>query len=106
MSHALAPARAVADKARQVIAKVRPGATEGRRSLPIRSSEEEIRGRWATALDEILDGIPVAGATLDVGDEDRDWGRTVTLHLEVSAPVPGMATQALEIGRASCRERV
>ncbi len=43
----------------------------------------------------ILDGIPVAEAKLSVGEQDGDWGRTTTLDLVLSAPVPGMATQTL-----------
>ena len=90
-------ARAVAEKAREVVAKVRPGATVGRRSLPIRASSDEIRAAWEDPgrREAVLAGIPVAEASLDVGEEDRDWGTTTTLRLEVSAPVPGMATQAL-----------
>jgi hypothetical protein len=89
--------RAVADKARHVIAKIKPGATQGRRSLPIRRDPDEIRARWEEPQlrAAILAGIPVAEASLSIGDEDRDWGRTVTIELELSAPVPGAATQAL-----------
>ena len=43
----------------------------------------------------MLDGIPVAAASLEIGDEDRDWGTTATVRLELSAPLPGAATQAL-----------
>ena len=79
------------------MAKVRPEASHGRRSLPIRRAPDEIRARWdAPELRAaILGGIPVRGASLEIGDEDRDWGRTVTIALELSAPVAGMATQAL-----------
>ncbi len=89
--------RVVADKARQVIAKVRPGGTHGHRSLPIRRDPDEIRARWEEPQlrAAILQGMPVANASLSIGDEDRDWGRTVTLELELSAPVPGAATQVL-----------
>jgi hypothetical protein len=89
--------RGVADKALHVIAKVRPGSASGRRSLPIRCGAEKIRARWDDPQQRaaILDGIPVADASLTVGGEDRDWGRTATIGLELSAPVPGMATQAL-----------
>ncbi len=84
-------------KARQVLAKVVPGGTEGQRSLPIRTAPEDIRARWEEPVlrTAILEGIPVRDASLEIGDEDRDWGRTVTLRLELSAPVPGIATQAL-----------
>jgi hypothetical protein len=89
--------RDVADKARHVIAKVRPGSASGRRSLPIRCDAEEIRARWEDPQQRaaILDGIPTEDASLTIGDQDRDWGRTATINLELSAPVPGMATQVL-----------
>ena len=89
--------REVADKARQVIAKVRPANTRGRRSLPIRCEPDAIRVRWEEPQlrAAILQDIPVASASLTIGEQDRDWGRTVTLELELSAPVPGAATQAL-----------
>jgi hypothetical protein len=89
--------RPIADKARQVLAKVKPGDREGQRSLPIRCAPDDIRARWDEPVlrAAILEGIPVSDASLQIGGEDRDWGRTVTLRLELSAPVPGMATQAL-----------
>jgi hypothetical protein len=43
----------------------------------------------------MLDGIPVADASLRVGDTTDAWGTTVTVRLRLSAPVPGMAAQAL-----------
>jgi hypothetical protein len=97
MNPEASPARAAADKARQVVAKVRPGDTEGRRSLPIRREPDEIRARWEEPdlRAAFFEGIPVKDASLQVGDEDRDWGRTVTLSVELSAPVPGMAAQTL-----------
>ncbi len=89
--------RVVADKARQVIAKVRPPATHARRSLPIRREPDEIRARWEEPQSRaaILDEIPVENASLAIGDPDRDWGRTVSLELELSAPVAGMAADVL-----------
>jgi hypothetical protein len=89
--------REVADKARQVIAKVRPASTRGRRSLPVRCEPDDIRARWEDPQlrEAILHEIPVADASLTIGEPDRDWGRTVTMELELSAPVPGIATQAL-----------
>jgi hypothetical protein len=89
--------RAVADRARQVLAKVRPGSTAGHRSLPIRRAPEQIRARWdePELRAAILKEIPVADASISISDHDRDWGTTVTLELRLSAPVPGMATQAL-----------
>ena len=89
--------RAVADKARQVIARVKPGPMEGRRSLPIRRSAADVRALWddAAAREAILDGIPVADASIEFGDEKGDWGVTVILELRLDAPVPGMAAQTL-----------
>jgi hypothetical protein len=90
-------AKSVADRTRQVIAKVRPGSTEGHRSLPIRSTPEQIQARWdePALRAAILKDIPVADASLTVGGPDRDWGTTVTLELRLSAPVPDMGTQVL-----------
>ena len=90
-------ARAVADKAREVIAKVRPGPLEGQRSLPIRSDPDELRRLWADAdaRAAVLDGVPVADATIDVGPRAGDWGLTVTVTLRLEAAVPGMAAQVL-----------
>jgi hypothetical protein len=89
--------RAVADKARELIAMVRPGPTEGRRSLPIRRPGPEILRLWedATAREAVLDGIPVAEASLEIGPEVADWGTTTTVHLRLHTAVPGMATQLL-----------
>ena len=89
--------RAVADKAREVIARVRPGPTHGHRSLPVRRPAEEIRELWddPAAREAVLDGIPVADARLEVGEQAGEWGTTVTIDLELSAPVPGMAAQTL-----------
>ena len=89
--------RAVAEKAREMMARVRPGPTQARRSLEIRRPADDIRRLWSD--DEgraaVLDGIPVADASLDFGPEARGWGTTVTLDLRLEAPVPGTATQAL-----------
>jgi hypothetical protein len=76
---------------------VRPGSTEGHRSLPIRSAPENIQARWdePALRAAILKDIPVADASLTIGGPDRDWGSTVTLDLRVSAVVPDMGTQAL-----------
>jgi hypothetical protein len=90
-------ARAVAEKARGVIAKVRPGPLEGRRSLPIRSEPDELRRLWADADGRaaVLEGVPVADASLEFGPEAGDWGRIVTVTLKLESAVPGMAAQAL-----------
>jgi hypothetical protein len=97
MSPRASRSRAVADRARQVIVKVRPGSTQGHRSLPIRSSPEQIRARWdePELRAAILKDIPVADASLTIGAPDRDWGSTVTLQLQLSAAVPDMGTQTL-----------
>ena len=90
-------ARAVAEKARDVVAKIRSGAREARRSLPIRSTPDELRRLWADAdaRAAVLDGIPVADASLDCGPEARDWGTIVTVTLRLESAVAGMATQTL-----------
>lgn len=89
--------RAVAGKARELMAKVRPGPLEARRSLPIRRSPDEVKALWDNdeARGAVLEGIPVADASLEVGDSDRDWGTTITLGLQLAAAVPGAAAQTL-----------
>jgi hypothetical protein len=89
--------RAMAEKAREVVAKVRPGATEGRRSLPIRRPQDEIRRLWEepAELAKVLVGMPVAEAFLETGPEIPDWGTTATVTLKLESAVPGMATQTL-----------
>jgi hypothetical protein len=89
--------RAVAGKAREVIAKVRPGATRARRSLPIRREPHEIRRVWADADGRaaVLEGIPVADVSLDFGPEDSEWGTIVTVDLRLESATPGVAVQAL-----------
>jgi hypothetical protein len=89
--------RAVAGTAREVIAKVRPGATEARRSLPIRGDADEIRRVWADAdaRAAVLEGIPVADATLDFGPQAGEWGMTVTVTLRLESAVPGVAAPTL-----------
>jgi len=97
MSPRASRSRAVADRARQVIAKVRPGSTQGHRSLPIRSSPKQIQARWdePELRAAILKDIPVADASLTIGAPDRDWGSTVTLQLQLSAAMPDIGTQTL-----------
>ena len=89
--------RAVADKAREVIAKVRPGATQARRSLPIRREPHEIRRLWADADGRaaVLEGIPVADVSLEFGPETPGWGTIVTVDLRLESATPGVATRAL-----------
>jgi hypothetical protein len=91
-------AHAAVAKARDMYNKVRPGDPVGRRSLPIRATAAEIQARWAdpAGREAVLAGLPpVAGATLEVGDEDRDFGRTTTLVLTLDAAAPDLATQVL-----------
>jgi hypothetical protein len=89
-------AQRIGATARGVVAKFRPESLEARRTLPIRRSPDEIRGRWddAAARASILDGIPVSEATLETSVEDRDWGVPATVALRLAAPMPGMAAQA------------
>ena len=89
--------RAMAEKARGAIAKVRPGSTEGRRSLPIQCHADEIRRLWEdpAELAKVLGGMPVAEAFLQIGPEVRDWGTTATVTLRLESAVPGTATQTL-----------
>jgi hypothetical protein len=90
-------ARAVVDKARETYAKIRPGDPCGTRRLPIRGTAAEIEAAWQSPAgrDAVLEGLAAADASIAVGDEDRDFGRTVTLTLTLEAAVPGMATQVL-----------
>lgn len=89
--------RAVAGKAREVLAKLRPGATEGRRSLPIRAGADEVTALWADADNRaaILEGIPAADATLEFGPSAGEWGDVVSMNLRLESAVPGIAAQAL-----------
>jgi hypothetical protein len=96
--HAPDGARTVVDKAREMYNKVRPGDATGRRSLPIRATAAGIETRWADPATRkaVLAGLPpVADVALTVGAEDRDFGRTVTLTLELDAALPGTATHIL-----------
>jgi hypothetical protein len=89
--------RAAADKARELIARVRPGATIAHRSLPIRRTAADVGQLWDDPQSRaaVLDGIPVAAASVSFGPEVGDWGMTVTVQLELEAAVPGIATRAL-----------
>jgi hypothetical protein len=89
--------RAVADKAREVLAKVIPGSTHGRRSLPIRADADRIRALWDEPQTRVavLEGIPSIETTLDVGQPVRDWGTVTTISLRLEAAVPGIAAQTL-----------
>lgn len=101
MSNATSAARRAAGKAQEVIGRARPGTTSATRSLPIRRAPDEIRARWAEPQlrAAVLAGIPVRDAELRIGAEDRDWGRTVTIDLALTAAMPDIATNTLA-GRA------
>ncbi len=90
-------ARAAAGKARELFARLRPGALEARRALPIRRPAAEVRAIWADPKTRaaVLGGIPVADASLEVGEEADAWGTTVSLTVQLSGPAPGVAAQAL-----------
>jgi hypothetical protein len=87
----------VADKAREVMAKVRPGPLQARRSLPIRAEADELRRLWADADGRaaVLKGIPAEDVSFDFGHPLGDWGTVVTVDLRLEEPVPGMAAQVL-----------
>src|SRR3954471_9271279 len=87
----------VADKAREVLTKVRPGPLQARRSLPIRADADELRRLWADADGRaaVLAGIPAADVSLEFGEQVPDWGTTVSVDLRLEAAVPGIAAQTL-----------
>lgn len=87
--------RQVVDLARTVAARVRPGPKVGTRSLPIRGAPDEVERLWSAQRKAILDGIPASSATLRQGADQGEWGTTWTVELELDAPMPGVATQAL-----------
>ena len=101
MDNATSAARRAAGKAQEVIGRVRPGATEATRPLPIRCAPDEIRARWQQPRlrAAVLAGIPVRSAELRIGTEDRDWGHTAAMDLTLTAAMPGVATNTLA-GRA------
>jgi hypothetical protein len=80
-----------------VVDKVRSGDPAGRRSLPIRGTADEIEARWREPASRtaVLDGLAASDAEIAIGEEDRDFGRTVTLSLQLETAVPGMATELL-----------
>jgi hypothetical protein len=86
-----------ANKAREVLAKVRPGPLEARRALPVRADAQEIERAWASAdaRAAVLEGIPAADVSLEFGPVVEGWGTVVTVTLRLEAAVPGMAAQVL-----------
>ena len=91
----LAPPRALAERARRVIARVRPGSLEARRPLPIRAERDAIERLWAdpASRQAVLAGLPARDASIEVGADQGDWGVTVWLRLTLSAPLPRTAAQ-------------
>jgi hypothetical protein len=87
----------VADKARELMTMVRPGPTHARRALPIRRPGDEIRRLWddGTARAAVLGDMPIAAASIAIGEEVGDWGTVVTLDLELKAPMPGVLAQTM-----------
>ena len=86
-------ARSVARRARLV----RSGAREVQRSLPVRRSGEDARALWEDpgARTAILDGLPVADASLEIGAALDDWGTVVTLRLRFRTPMPRTVSRTL-----------
>jgi len=85
------------NKAREVLAKVRPGPLEGRRSLPIRADSAEIERAWteADSRSAVLDGVPAADVSFAFGPVLEEWGTVVTVTLRLEAAVPGATAQTL-----------
>lgn len=86
-----------ATKAREVLAKVRPGPLEARRSLPIRADADDIQRAWTSADGRaaVLEGIPAADVSLEFGPVLEGWGTVVSVRLRLEVAVPGMAAQTL-----------
>lgn len=86
-----------ATKAREVLAKVRPGPLEAHRALPVRAGADEIERVWASAdgRTAVLQGIPAADVSLAFGPVIEGWGTVVTVTLRLETAVPGMAAQVL-----------
>ena len=85
----------VADRARELAARIHPGPKSARRSLPIRASVKDVTGLWDANRPALLEGIAAASSSLACGADQGAWGTTFTVALELNAPVPGIATQAL-----------
>ena len=85
----------VTDRARELATRIHPGPKSAKRSLPIRASVEEVTALWEANRVALLDGIPATSSALASGADQGPWGMTFTVALELNAPVPGVATQAL-----------
>jgi hypothetical protein len=84
-----------ATRAREVLAKVRPGPLDATRSLPIRAEVSDIEQAWARDRARLLEDIPVAEAAVEYGALLEDWGRVTTVTLRLETAVPGVAANAL-----------
>jgi hypothetical protein len=86
-----------AHRAREVLAKVRPGSLEARRSLPIRADAADIERAWASEEGRaaVLAGVPAADVSLEFGSVLDEWGTVVTVTLRLEAGAPGAMAQAL-----------
>jgi hypothetical protein len=86
-----------AHRAREVLAKVRPGSLQARRSLPIRADAADIERTWASQEGRaaVLEGIPAADVSIECGLVLDEWGTVVTVTLRLEAGVPGAPAQAL-----------
>ena len=90
--------RDVAERARALAARAGLGTTAGRRSLPILRSADDIRQAWEDpgGRAAVLDGLEgVRDASLELGEESSDRGTTAAVRVELAAPLPNMAAQAL-----------
>jgi hypothetical protein len=91
-----APPPALAERARSIVARVRPGALHARRPLPIRADRAAIEALWADprAREAVLAGLPVRDAQIAIGDDQGEWGLTVWVTVALSAPLPRVQAQA------------
>ncbi len=65
--------------------------------MPIRSNPERVRALWSDAAgrDAVLGGLPVRRGSLSFGPDLGDWGTTVTIRIELDAPLPRPAARLL-----------
>ena len=86
---------------RRVAARARFSTPKASCSLAIRRDPKDVRALWSDAASraEVLSGLPAKGASLTFGSEQADWGTTVTVSVELDAPLPRPAARLLA-GRA------
>ena len=103
-SRVSAIAQALGAATQRVAPRARFGTTEASRSLAIRRDPKDVRALWSDPASraEVLRGLPAKGASLTFGPEQGDWGTTVTLSVDLEAPLPRLAAGALA-GKASRR---